>query len=243
MSTGANLQKSYHLREQSKLVLVNMATKTIFGTQAVSVLMEQAQRFDAMSVEFSKWPTLMKSQADGITKWSSKLVDAVKRIQSDAQAAVVACHEQSHSRIQELEGRANSSKRKILEANKFESSRTLKANFRLIFGPARAVENRPRSTRQIINASVPRITTIRRLCEDNPDSVIALSTGYPTKTWSEASPAVFEEIIKLVKQETEQDWPDQIVQIMDELEAERPMSTEFKNLRGMHHEFGEILAD
>lgn len=220
-----------------------MAAKTIFATQAVSVLMEQAERFDAMSVGFSKWPSLTKTQADGISKWGSKLIDAVNKIKRDAHAAAAACHEQSDHRVQELGDQAKSTKRKLLEANKLESSRTLKANFRLIFGPARATEDRPRSTRQLINTSAQRITTIRALCERNPDSVIALSTGYPTRTWLESNSAVFEGIIKLVEQETEQDWPDQIVNVMDDLEAERPMGVEFKNLRGRYHEALEILAD
>jgi hypothetical protein len=78
-----------------------------------------------------------------------------------------------------------------------------------------------------------RINTIRGLCESNPHSVIALSTAYPTKTWTESSPEVFNGIIKLVKDETEQDWPEEIVDIIDELETERPMSIEFRNLRSI----------
>jgi hypothetical protein len=78
-----------------------------------------------------------------------------------------------------------------------------------------------------------RINTIRSLCESNPHSVITLASAYPTKTWTESSPEVFDGIIKLVKDEVEQDWPEEIVDIMEELETERPMSIEFSNLRGM----------
>jgi hypothetical protein len=78
-----------------------------------------------------------------------------------------------------------------------------------------------------------RINTIRGLCESNPHGVITLSTTYPTKVWTESSPGVFDGIIKQVKEEKGQDWPEEIVDIMDELEMERPMSVEFRNLRGM----------
>jgi hypothetical protein len=78
-----------------------------------------------------------------------------------------------------------------------------------------------------------RINTIRGLCESNPHGVITLSTTYPTKVWTESSPGIFDGIIKQVKEEKGQDWPEEIVDIMDELEMERPMSVEFRNLRGM----------
>ncbi|KGQ01387.1 hypothetical protein PAAG_11850 [Paracoccidioides lutzii Pb01] len=37
-------------------------------------------------------------------------------------------------------------------------------------------------------------------------------------------------IIQLVEEDTERDWPADIVDIMEELENERPMGFEFKNL-------------
>ena len=78
-----------------------------------------------------------------------------------------------------------------------------------------------------------RINAIRGLCESHPYGVIALSATYPTKVWTESSPEVFDGLIKLVKDEKEQDWPEEIADIMDELGMERPMSVEFRNLRGM----------
>ena len=212
-----------------------MATPKRLCDQAISQLKEQAERFDAMSLLFAKSPHLARHQADEIADWSFKLIDAVNKIRNDAQAAATAWHERLQNQIQDLEGQANSTKRKILDTNQLDSSRTLRANFRLIFGPAKSTENRAATTRHLINASAERITTIRALCESNPDSVITLSTSYPTKTWTASSLGVFEGIIGIVKRETQLDWPDEIIDIMDELEAERPMSVEFRNLRGMYH--------
>jgi hypothetical protein len=197
--------------------------------------MEQAKRFDAMSLHQAKSLDLAASQATEIAQWSSKLVDAVNKVLREAEAAATACHENLQNRIRELKTQADSTKRKMLETKELESSRTIRANFRLIFGPARRTEYRSKSSRDAMSTNLERITTIRELCESYPDGVIALSTSYPTKVWTESRPEVFDGILKLVKQEPAQDWPDEIVDIMNEIELERPMSAEFRNLRGMLH--------
>ncbi len=48
-----------------------------------------------------------------------------------------------------------------------------------------------------------------------------------------------------MKEEKEQDWPEEIVDIIDELEAERPMSIEFSSLRGIINltNFLTVLTD
>src|SRR5438045_7430522 len=132
-----------------------------------------------------------------------------------------------------LKTQADSIKRKILDTSDLDSSRTIKANFRLIFGPPREPEYKSNSTKSVMATNLIRINTIRGLCESNPHSVIALATAYPTKTWTESSPEIFDGIIKLVKDERVQDWLAEIVDIMDELETERPMSIELSNLRGL----------
>lgn len=85
----------------------------------------------------------------------------------------------------------------------------------------------------MVATNIIRANTIRGLCESYPDGVIALSTTYPTKTWTESSTDVFDGLIKILKEEKEQHWPEEIVDIMDELETERSMSIEFRILRGM----------
>lgn len=210
-----------------------MAAKLTLGSHAVKALMEQAKRFNAMSVHLAKSADLATSQADEIAKWTSKLIDAVTRIQRETQCAAAASQGLAQDKIRTLKAQADSTKRKILDTSELDSSRTIKANFRLIFGPPRDAEYKSNSTKSVMATNLIRISTIRGLCETHPHGVIALSTTYPTKTWTESSPEVFDGIIKLVKDETEQDWPEEIVDIMDELETERPMSVEFRNLRGI----------
>ncbi|KAG9245611.1 hypothetical protein BJ878DRAFT_418813, partial [Calycina marina] len=120
---------------------------------------------------------------------------------------------------------------KILDASDLDSSRTIRANLRLKFGPARETEYKSNSTKAVIATNIIRASTIRGLCQSHPYGVIALSTTYPTKTWTESSTDVFDGLIKLLKEEKEQYWPEEIVDIMDELERERPMSIEFRILR------------
>jgi hypothetical protein len=210
-----------------------MARKVTLGAQAVSALLEQATRFDTMSVHLAKSAELATSQANDIAKWTSKLIDAVTRIRQEAQEAATASRERVQDKIRMLKTQADSTKRKILDASELDSSRTIKANFRLIFGPPRETEYKSNSTKSVMATNLIRINTIRGLCESHPQSVIALSTTYPTKVWTESSPEVFDGIIKIVRDEKEQDWPEEVVDIMDELETERPMSVEFGNLRGM----------
>lgn len=210
-----------------------MARKVTLGAQAVSALLEQATRFDTMSVHLAKSADLATSQANDIAKWTSKLINAVTRIRQEAQEAATASRERVQDKIRMLKTQADSTKRKILDASELDSSRTIKANFRLIFGPPRETEYKSNSTKSIMATNLIRINTIRGLCESHPQSVIALSTTYPTKIWTESSPEVFDGIIKIIRDEKEQDWPEEIVDIMDELEMERPMSFEFRNLRGM----------
>jgi hypothetical protein len=210
-----------------------MTTKLTPGSHAVKALMVQANRFDAMLVQLSKSMHLATNEANEITKWTSKLIDAVTKIERTAQCSAVASRKHVQDKILRLKTQADSTKRKILDTSDFISSRTIKANFRLIFGPPRETENKSDSTKSAMATNLIRINTIRGLCESNPHSVIALSITYPTKTWTESSPEVFNGIITLVKDEKGQDWPDEIVDIMDELEMERRMSVEFRNLRGI----------
>lgn len=78
-----------------------------------------------------------------------------------------------------------------------------------------------------------RTNTIRSLYKSHPHSIIALLTTYPTKVWTKSSPGVFNGLIKLVKDKKEQDWPEDIVDIINKLEIERPISIKFRNLRGI----------
>ncbi|KAL5312937.1 hypothetical protein ACEPPN_019363 [Leptodophora sp. 'Broadleaf-Isolate-01'] len=208
-----------------------MTSKLILAAHAVKALIEQAKRFDAMSVYLAKSADLATSQADEIAEWTSKLIDAVTKIRRETQDEAAACRERVQDKICTLKAQADSTKRKILDTTELDSSRTIKANFRLIFGPPRDAEYKSRATKAVTATNIIRINTIRGLCESNPHGVITLSTSYPTKVWTESSPEVFDGIIKQVKDETEQDWPEEIVDIMDELETERPMSVEFRNLR------------
>lgn len=208
-----------------------MATKLTLGAHAISALMEQAKRFDAMSVHLAKSADLATSQADEIAIWTSKLIDAATKIRRETQCAAAACRERVQAKIRTLKTQADSTKRKILDTTELDSSRTIKANFRLIFGPPRETEYKSKSTKSVMATNLIRTNTIRGLCESHPHGVIALSTTYPTKVWTESSPGVFDGLIKLVKDEKEQDWPEDIVDIMNELEMERPMSVEFRNLR------------
>lgn len=162
-----------------------------------------------------------------------KLVEAVTKIQHETQRAAETQRNHVESKVSILKVQADSTKRKILETAELDSSRTIKSNFRMIFGPPREMEYKSRSTKSMMATNVVRIDIIRRLCESNPHGVIALSTTLPTKVWTEASWEVFDGLIKLLRDETEQDWPEEIIDIMTELEAERPMSAEFRNLRGI----------
>jgi hypothetical protein len=210
-----------------------MATKLIQGAHAISALMTQAERFDAMSVHLAKSADLATSQANEIVLWTSKLIEAVTKIQRETQSAAAECRERVQDEIRTLKAQADSTKRKILDTTELDSSRTVKANFRLIFGPPRETEYKSRSTKSAMATNLIRISTIRGLCESHPHGVIALSTTCPTKVWTETRVEVFDGLIELVKEEKEQDWPEDIVDIMDELEKERPMCDEFRNLRGM----------
>src|SRR4051794_15652915 len=131
----------------SELTYGEMATKLTLGTHAAKALMEQAKRFDAMSVHLAKSADLATSQADEIAKWTSKLIDAVTKIRREAQDKAAACRERLQDNIRTLKTQADSAKRKILDTTELDSSRTIKANFRLIFGPPRDTEYKSRATK------------------------------------------------------------------------------------------------
>ncbi|KFY17489.1 hypothetical protein V492_00643 [Pseudogymnoascus sp. VKM F-4246] len=202
-----------------------MATKQVLATHAISALKEQTRKFETMSVQLAKSADLATNQAAEIGKLTLRLINAMTKIQRDTQRDATARRECLRDKLSSLAAQAVSTKRKILDAAELESSRTIKANFRLIFGPSRETEYKSRSAKSAIATNLIRITTIRGLCESNPHSVIALSTTYPTKAWTESSSDVFDGVIELVKVEKEQDWPEEIVDIIDELKAERPMTT------------------
>jgi len=211
-----------------------MATRNVFGAHAILALKDQAKRFEMMSVHLAKSPKLAIMQADEIVKWGLKLIDAINKIQRDTKAAAIMHqqHQHQHSKIHELQTKADSRKRIILGTQELGSSRTIRANLRLIFGPARETEYRSKSTKYLISTTTERINIIRDLCNEYPDSIIALSIGYPTKTWTEPVPEIFEAIIAQLKQEQSEEWPEEILDIMNELRDERPMSPEFETLRG-----------
>ncbi|ELR02016.1 hypothetical protein VC83_01460 [Pseudogymnoascus destructans] len=208
-----------------------MATKQVLATHAIAALKEQTRKFEAMSVQLAKSADLATNQAAEIAKLTLRLINAMTKIQRDTQRDATARRECLRDKLRSLAAQAVSTKRKILDAAELESSRTIKANFRLIFGPSRETEYKSRSAKSAIATNLIRITTIRGLCESNPHSVIALSTTYSTKAWTESSSDVFDGVIELVKVEKEQDWPEEIVDIIDELKAERPMSAEIELLR------------
>ncbi|KAH6692793.1 hypothetical protein BKA61DRAFT_684092 [Leptodontidium sp. MPI-SDFR-AT-0119] len=197
-----------------------MATKLTLCTQAISALTVQAKKFGAMSVHFAKSADLATSQANEIAIWTSKLIDA---------NAAAASQEHVQDKVRRLKTQSDSTKRKILATSDLDSPRTMKANFRLIFGPPRETEHKSNSAKAVMATNLIRVNTIRGLCESNPDAVIAVTER--VQVWTESSTDVFDGLIKLLKEEKEQDWPEEIVDIMDELEAERPMSVEFRNLR------------
>ncbi|KAH7378965.1 hypothetical protein BKA64DRAFT_648391 [Cadophora sp. MPI-SDFR-AT-0126] len=208
-----------------------MATKLTLCTQVISTLTKQAKKFGTMSVHFAKSADLATSQANEIDVWTSKLIEAVTRIRQEATDAAAASQGHVQDKVRTLKTQSDSAKRKILDTSDLDSPRTVKANFRMIFGPPRETERKSNSAKAVMVTNLIRINTIRGLGESNPDAVIALSTTYSTKVWTESSTDVFDGLIKLLKEEKEQDWPEEIVDIMDELEAERSMSVEFRNLR------------
>lgn len=210
-----------------------MAAKKTQGPHVISALMEQTKRFEAMLVLFAKSADLATKQADEIAQWTLKLINAVTKIQQDAKSNAEACQERVQDEVRKLNTQANLAKRKILETSDLESSRTVKANFRLIFGPPREKEYASKSAKFAEITNRDRINTIRGLCQSHPHGVVAFSLTHSTKIWTESSQDVFDGLIKFIEDETEQAWPDEIVDIMDELEKERPMSDEFRNLRGM----------
>ena len=156
-----------------------------------------------MSIHLAKSTDLATSQANDIVKWTSKLIDAVTRIRQETQEAVTASRERVQDKIRMFKTQADSIKRKILDTSELDSSRIIKANFRLIFESSRETEYKSNSTKLVIAINLIRINIIRDLCESHFQGVIALSTTYPTKVWTESSSKVFDGIIKIVKDEKE----------------------------------------
>ncbi|KAL2376297.1 hypothetical protein RJ035_008024 [Blastomyces gilchristii] len=207
--------------------------KTIRCEDVIRAMAAQAERFGAMCVTLAKAPDLAKSQAEQITQQTQKLIDAVTKIRQDAQTAANVCQDHLH----ELSTRGNAMKKKILKNNKLDTLRTVKANFRLVFGPPKHLEYCSKRTKYAMKSNAVRIKTVRGLCESYPDAVITLSTSYPVKVWTESSVKVFDSLIKMLKKDAEKEvevnWPHEILNIMDTLKEERPMCSEFKILHGM----------
>ncbi len=80
----------------------NMAAKKTPGPQAISALMEQAKRFEAMSVHLAKSADLATKQADEIVQWTLKLINSVTKIQQDTQSDAAACREHVQDEIRKL---------------------------------------------------------------------------------------------------------------------------------------------
>ncbi|KAE8154144.1 hypothetical protein BDV25DRAFT_148321 [Aspergillus avenaceus] len=164
--------------------------RNVLGAYTISALMDQAERLRTMSVHLAKSPKLAITQADKIAKWSTKLVNTINKIQRDTEAAALACQKHLYRKIHKLKIQADLQKRKLLDTQELDSSRTIRANFRLIFSPARETE-------------------------------------YCSK---KAISEVFKAIIGQLKQEKLEEWPEKILDIMNELGDKRPISTEFKAL-------------
>jgi hypothetical protein len=209
-----------------------MTSKKVLAAHAISSLQEQFTRFNAMSVLLAKSADLATNQSNEIAEWTSKLINAVTKVRDHTQREAAACQERLKNKICELTTQANSRKRKALDSSDLEV-RTLKANFRLIFGPAKVKQYPSKNAKYVEATNLRRINDIRGLSGSHPHGVVALSVAYPSKVWTESSSEVFDSIIKSIKDEAEQTWPDEIVDIMGELEKERPMVVEFSNLRGM----------
>ncbi|KAI1919983.1 hypothetical protein LOZ65_004262 [Ophidiomyces ophidiicola] len=207
--------------------------KTIRCEDAISAMAEQAERFATMSITFAKSPELAESQANKIGRLTRKLASAITKIQDDAQTAANVLQGRLQATIRELSTQGNATKKKILENNKLDTRRTVKANFRLAFGPPKHSEYCSKTKKYAMESNAARIKTVRELCENFPDAALTLSTSYPTKVWTESSTDVFEGLIKVLKDETKvgDSWPHEILHIMDELEEERPMCEEFRVLR------------
>ncbi|KMP10229.1 hypothetical protein CIRG_09910 [Coccidioides immitis RMSCC 2394] len=120
----------------------------------------QADRFDVMCVTFANASDLAKSQAEQITQLAQKLIDAVTKIRQDAQTAANACQEHLQVTIRELSTQGNATKKKILQDNELDTSRTLKANFMLVFGPPKHSENYSRTTKYSKKSNAVRIQTM-----------------------------------------------------------------------------------
>ena len=129
-------------KRTQQLSSAKMATKLTLCTQAISALTVQAKKFGAMSVHFAKSADLATSQANEIAVWTSKLIEAVTRIRQDAEDAAAASQEHVQDKVCTLKTQADSAKRKILDTSDLDSPRTIKANFRLIFGPPRETEHK-----------------------------------------------------------------------------------------------------
>ncbi|MCJ1337731.1 hypothetical protein MMC09_003014 [Bachmanniomyces sp. S44760] len=210
-----------------------MVPRLTLGPHLASALMEQFARFDGMPVHLAKSADLAMKQANEILTWSSNLVVALDQLNRNTEKAAMASQLRVEERVHELETQASITHRKILETNDLGPSRTLKANFRLIFGPPRESRYKSNSTKSVATSNNERIDVIRDLCENYAHGVIALSTAYPTKAWTQASQEVFNGIVQMMKDMQEQNWPVDIVNIIDELEAERPMSIKIRFLRGI----------
>lgn len=217
----------YLLYTKSYLTATKMATKQVFSAHAIKALEEQAKRFDIMSVRLPPSVKLATSHATEIATWASKLISLIRQIENE----VTTSQDNLQQRRRELKSSADLLKRK---KNKRHISR-VKASFRLTFGPIDS-DGKERRLRM-------KIKTIRGLCETNPHGVITLLTAYPVKVWSECSLDTFHGIIQQVKSEGEQDWPDELFKILEELETEGQMSEEFKRLQSMIKSHFCIVAD
>ncbi|PSN60497.1 hypothetical protein BS50DRAFT_625870 [Corynespora cassiicola Philippines] len=209
-----------------------MTTKKVLGPHAISTLKEQTRRFECMSVCLAKGADLATSQANEIAEWASKLIIAVTAIQQEVENEAAAYRAQTQNKIRALGTQADSRKRKILDDGELDSSRTIKANLRLIFGPFKEGEYVCNKTKHAHSTTLRRIKVIRGLTSDHPHGVIAFLLAHSSKVWAESSWQIFNGLIESLKNETEQPWPDEIVEIMNELREERPMSAEFGSLQG-----------
>ena len=149
-----------------------------------------------MSVYLAKSADLATSQVNEITKWISKLIDTITKIWRETQDEAIVYRERVQDKIRTFKTQVDSVKRKILDTTELDSSRIIKANFRLIFGPPRDTEYKSRATKAVMATNLIRINTICGLCESNPHGIITLLMTYPTKVWTKSSPGIFDGIIK-----------------------------------------------
>ena len=207
--------------------------KKIPAAQAILEFEKLEKRLNSMSLIFPQNARLATLQADAISDLASKLVSAITNTQTIAQQEAKQRQHNLQLRVLDLGTQATRTIQHVLQSGALDSSRTVKANFRLIFGPANDKPYSSIGSQYRKTTKLGRIETLRKLSAVYPHGVIAFSIAHSTKVWVEAGPEVFNGLVNLIQLEREHHWPIELFDIMDELQNERPMAEEFRCLRGM----------